>query len=454
MIAGRRRKDVNRLTSTGERRARPSTGNSRHREHGQALMIFALGLAVLLGFAALTTDVGLAYVERREMQNAADAAALAGGDTLMETAVASEAEAAALKLAASNGYDNADPDVSVAAHVPPTSGPHVGDSDYIEVIIKNRIDLYLARTIGKSSWGITARAVAEINRSPKPFAIIALNETACDAMQFEGQVNVSIADAGTLTNSECVPNAFSTDGGVTIDTWTNAVVGGWTISGGSGDISPRPSPAGHFADPLAAVPAPNPTAGPVRTCPTFGGGGAVGAVETLHPGVYDCTIDPPGDWGLDFKPGDYHITGGIVLDGGGTATFGKGLYFLQGKGLIITGHAAVTANGVTFYIDEGQVLLTGTGDTVLTAPQTGTYAGIAIFQNRSLTTTVEFSGEAVADGWGAIYAQSAQIHLTGNATSTFHQFISDTFLIDGNSNISIEFSGGVLVEVPVLHLVE
>jgi hypothetical protein len=443
---------VFRSTSTGERRARSSRGKKRYHERGQALIIFAFGLAALLGFAALTTDVGLAYVERREMQNAADAAALAGGDTLLEGALANEAEAAALKLAANNGYDNLDPDVSVAVHIPPASGPHVGDSDYVEVIIKNRIDLYLARTIGKSSWDITARAVAEINRVPKPFAIIALNETACDAMQFNGQVTVSVADAGTLTNSECVPNAFHTEGGVNIDTSTNAVVGGWTIGGGSGTVSPRPIKAGHFADPLAAVPAPTPTAGPARTCPTFGGGEA--AIVSLQPGVYDCTIDPPGDWGLNFKPGDYYIKGGIVLDGGGTTTFGKGLYFLQGKGLIITGHAVVTGNRVTFYIDEGQVLLTGTGDTVLTAPQTGTYAGIAIFQNRSLTTTLEFSGEAVADGWGAIYAQSAQIHLTGNTTSTFHQFISDTFLIDGNSNISIEFDGGVLVEVPIMHLVE
>ncbi|MFB3053274.1 MAG: pilus assembly protein TadG-related protein, partial [Dehalococcoidia bacterium] len=46
----------------------------RRDESGQALILFALGLAVLLGMAALTIDVGLAYVARRDMQNAADAA--------------------------------------------------------------------------------------------------------------------------------------------------------------------------------------------------------------------------------------------------------------------------------------------------------------------------------------------------------------------------------------------
>src|SRR3972149_9190558 len=47
-------------------------------ERGQALIMFALGLAVLLGFTAMAIDVGLLYEDRRHLQNTADAAALAG----------------------------------------------------------------------------------------------------------------------------------------------------------------------------------------------------------------------------------------------------------------------------------------------------------------------------------------------------------------------------------------
>lgn len=47
-------------------------------ERGQVLVLFAAGLVVFLGFAALTIDVGSLYVARRDYQNAADAAALAG----------------------------------------------------------------------------------------------------------------------------------------------------------------------------------------------------------------------------------------------------------------------------------------------------------------------------------------------------------------------------------------
>lgn len=48
------------------------------REKGQVLVFVALALILLIGVAALAVDVGHFYAERRHMQNAADAAALAG----------------------------------------------------------------------------------------------------------------------------------------------------------------------------------------------------------------------------------------------------------------------------------------------------------------------------------------------------------------------------------------
>ena len=425
---------------------------NRRDESGQTLILFVLALGVLLGMAAMTIDVGLAYVARRDMQNAADAAALAGADAILEGQSSVLAANAARDLALQNGYDNAAADVTVTINVPPTSGPHSGDSDFIEVFIAHPIDTILASAVGKTTpFDVSARAVAGIDRTPKPYSIITLSQTACQSMQFNGQVHLTIIDAGTLTNSECTVGAFSTNGTINVATAANHVVGGWHMTGNSGDVSLPPSRAGHFDDPLIGVPVPTPTSAPVQTCPTFPG--KPGTV-TLQPGVYDCTIDPQGQWGLEFEPGDYYITGGIVINGGGNVSFGEGLYFLQGEGLTITGNGVVTGDGVTFYIDEGQVTLTGTSDTQLTAPTSGTYEGIVIFQNRTLTSTVNMSGGAIADGWGAVYAAGAQIHLVGNTGSTLHQFISDSFLMDGNSNISIDYFDGFLVAVPIMSLVE
>ena len=423
----------------------------RRNEAGQTLIMFALGLAVLLGMAALTIDVGLAYVARRDMQNAADAAALAGADVLLEGQSFALAASAARDLALQNGYDNAAADVTVTISIPPTSGPHSGDWDFVEVLIQRPIDAVMARAVGKNEFNIAARAVAGIDRTPKPYSIITLSETDCQTMQFGGQVTLTIADAGTLTNSECAADAFSTNGTINVATSANHVVGGWNMIGGSGDVSLPPSRAGHFDDPLIGVPVPTAASGPVQDCPTYHG--APGTI-ILQPGVYNCTIDPQGQWGLQFEPGDYYITGGIVINGGGNISFGSGLYFLQGQGLKITGNGDVTGDGVTFYIDEGQVTLTGTSTTELTAPTSGTYEGIVIFQNRTLTTTVNMSGDAIADGWGAVYAAGAQIHLVGNTGSTLHQFISDTFLMDGNSTITIDYFNGFSTIVPVMRLVE
>jgi len=67
---------------------------------------------------------------------------------------------------------------------------------------------------------------------------------------------------------------------------------------------------------------------------------------------------------------------------------------------------------------------------------------------------VNMSGNAISAGWGAVYAAGAQIHLVGNTGSTFHQFISDTFLMDGNSSITVDYFSGFSVPVPVMSLVE
>ena len=55
---------------------------SRDKERGQTLIIVALAMVVLVGSLALAIDGGNAYAQRRRMQNAADAAALAGAKAL------------------------------------------------------------------------------------------------------------------------------------------------------------------------------------------------------------------------------------------------------------------------------------------------------------------------------------------------------------------------------------
>ena len=66
------------------------------------LILFVLALGVLMGFMAMSIDVGMIFHERRSLQNAADSAALAGVPELPESP--SAAEAKALEWAENNGY--------------------------------------------------------------------------------------------------------------------------------------------------------------------------------------------------------------------------------------------------------------------------------------------------------------------------------------------------------------
>lgn len=77
-------------------------------EEGQSLIQVALMLVVLIGFVGLALDGGDFYAERRRMQNAADAGALAGA-WAMCTGNAGQAAA----IAADYMLKNGDPDVDI-----------------------------------------------------------------------------------------------------------------------------------------------------------------------------------------------------------------------------------------------------------------------------------------------------------------------------------------------------
>ncbi|MCH8814156.1 MAG: hypothetical protein IH957_03530 [Chloroflexi bacterium] len=417
-------------------------------ERGQALILGVIAFMALMGFTAMAIDVGVGFGAKSQAQRAADSAAYAAAlEHLLTGGPDTEVATVASRWAAANGYDDSNPDTTVVVNIPPLSGPNAGDEFFVEVIIYDREGTYFANVLGTEFWDIKARAVATLADFPKPYSIITLNPTLCKATNVDGSVIIEITGAGTFTQSNCPTDAFHTQGAILVDTADNDVVGGWKAGG---KVDPPPSKAYPIDDPLAGLAAPTPPSGPVQTCPTYGG---PAAVVTLSPGVYPCEIDPPGGWGLNFEDGDYLIEGGLEVNGGGSVTFGPGIYTFRGEGLRITGNGTVIAEEVLFYIEEGEAIFTGTGDTTLTAPTTGDYEGVAIFQARDNTNDLIITGNAAADGWGTIYAPAAQIDFSGNATTNF-QFISDSFYAHGNSYLNITFDDGSLTDVPYIWLAE
>jgi hypothetical protein len=122
-------------------------------EFGQGLVIGALVMVVILGLAAMAVDVGLFLHERRELQNAADAAALAGVQELPGSP--GDAQLKAEEWAQNNGIAN---DELEAIEISTTYAAN----DTITVQVKRDVPFVFARVLGLTSDTVRADATARV----------------------------------------------------------------------------------------------------------------------------------------------------------------------------------------------------------------------------------------------------------------------------------------------------
>lgn len=117
-------------------------------EDGQALIMVILAIVVLMGIAALVVDVGILYVEKANMQKAADAAALAGAQDLPNV---SAAEITAKNYAEANGVEKNEAIVTAS---------YKGDSKKIKVTCTKTVPHFFGRILGFTETKVSASAVA------------------------------------------------------------------------------------------------------------------------------------------------------------------------------------------------------------------------------------------------------------------------------------------------------
>jgi hypothetical protein len=471
-----------------------STTSTRSRR-GQVLPLFAISLTVLLLVAALAFDVGMALLEQRDEQNAADAAALAGARYVLTSGA--DAEDAARRIARENGFDDADPDEVVNVYMPPVHGnPIYRREGFIEVEIKANRPSIFAGIIGKSSWDVGVYAIAT-NRQDLtfPFSMLALDPTACKSIQVSGSGIVEAYGSmqSNSNGSECAgdPVGFSRTGGSTINVYADDATCrsvGLIQDQGSGSMTCTEA-GNSFAlpDPLRNLPAP---ARPLLPTPSMEAAFSLGgsppttlSVPKNCPGGSPapsltspvvCKLAPTGGYSgtaWTLYPGLY--PGGLEVTAGTTAYLMPGVYWIGGGGLRVANGGSVRTiaagatpdvatpawgGGVLIYnsrlLDEygnvvaagGPIVLDGSGAALqlkalhATEPPDSDYNNIVIFQDRALTTTVTINGSAsTTEVEGLIYVPSGQVKLNGNGgTLVVDQIIANTYLIDGGGgNISL-----------------
>ena len=121
---------------------------------GQVLVIFALALVAIVAMTGLVLDGGSTFVQRRDQQNVADAAAMAAGYGYSLTASTDAATAAARGIAAANGYDHG----VAGAVVDVTFDAAGGNGRHFTVNVTKPHANNFAGIVGMPSWQVTTTA--------------------------------------------------------------------------------------------------------------------------------------------------------------------------------------------------------------------------------------------------------------------------------------------------------
>ena len=157
---------------------RPMATRACRAERGQVAVIFAGGLVTMLLLTGLVIDGGIAFLNRREAQNIADLAAMAGTKTVSDHYVdggrtGADVYAAVEANAASNGCTAAEACTWEARYVRPTgpgseqeigqvhpNGAIPGGAQGVVVTVTRTPGTFFVRVIGQSTWQVETRATA------------------------------------------------------------------------------------------------------------------------------------------------------------------------------------------------------------------------------------------------------------------------------------------------------
>ena len=394
-------------------------------ERGQFLVIGAVALTALLGLLGLIVDAGFFYSQRRQTQNAADAAAQAAAEALHEGATSAVASAAAREYAASNGYDNDGVGDTVTVSIPPATGPHAGDAHFAEVNINEHPKTFFIHVVLPGEKSVKSRGVAGFVTSP-PCGLCALSLHAPQALNLSNNATITITNGGVVVNSDR-NNAASLTNNATITATSIGIVGG---TQGSNNASFHPTPVSGISpipDPLAGVPVPT-VAGANQGAVIVTNNNA----RTINPGVY-TTLRADNNGRLTLNPGVYVVTSILDINNHGLL-FGNGvmIYFA------CSGYPTPCNAGQA----GGRLSLANNGMYHISAPTSGPYQGLAIFYDRNNAAPVTLENNADNNFTGTLYAPSANLNLSNNGDvgQLNSLVVVSTATLSNNGNVNIVFN--------------
>jgi hypothetical protein len=408
-------------------------------ESGQALVVVALGLTSLLGFIGLAVDVGSLMHNKRELQVAADAAAIAAAMSRNATGYT----AAGQNASAANGFANGGT-VTVTINSTPTSGEYLGQPGYYEAIIQKTEPTIFMSLFGHGSVPVGARAVAvaQSSNGANTGCVYTLGATGTD-FSVNGNANIQAPQCGLNVDSSS-SGAMTVNGNITMDMASIGIVGGFSKNGNV-SLTPATPTTGivPYSDPLSYLPGYSCTA---SACTPPGGGSNI-----------TCQANPNynGNNTVTVSPGCFN---GFTTNGNQTVNFNPGTYIIDGSsGLQFNGNSVINGTGVTFYIANGAIQVNGNTSLNLSAPTSGTFNGVLFDQSASDTSPAIINGNAGSNLRGVMYFPGAQVTINGNSGTTIYtDFVVSSLVLNGNVGFQdyAALGGSVTSPLTVVTLVE
>ena len=454
------------LSRLGEPRGRGEAGHgSLAGSGGQSMVLFAMAMVSIVGMLGLAIDGGAVYALRRATQNSVDAAALAGARELLSrkgdySAAAEQAVLLAIHdQAERNGVEdsNGTPGDGINDNIEAyfvdegdarLGGP-MGTNGFVpvaargvEVSAVRSYESFFAGIVGHGTLGVWATATARYESVVANWGLLALDPSACGAINVHGKGDLFVHNAGIHANSDCSSALWFTGQSETFaDEITSA---GSHYIEGPASVTPTPVDAiSPVTDPLATLPAPS-----FAGLPVFG--------DPFSP----TTLEINGPIGVTLTPGIYY--GGIEITGQANVTFEPGTYILAGGGLQISGQGDVTGYGVFFYNTNdpikptgdgayGDLYIAGNGVVDFTPPTSGPYENLLFFQDRFNSQPFYVAGNGLGGIQGTAYAPAALVDIAGTGTATA-QFIASTIEVRGNGLMDITYDENQLYHYEIVFL--
>jgi len=408
---------------------------------GNALVIAGAALPLVVGSAGLATDTIEWSLWKRQLQRAADSAALAGARAEMDRkAVGTCTNWSSATYASPVGYDVRKNDhsgitTSCVASNPPSSGAYTADAKAVHVVLSGSRALSFSGMFMSSPPTIRASSTATVVDYGK-FCLVTLANTTTPGITM-GCNSAANLGCGAISNSTGSSSITTNGNSYTFTADPVASVGNMPSSIiGSTNLQPYHSPE---PDPFAGKYPTNIPAG--TNCKTFAQNGYT---TTTGSGKNKVTVNHL--YSYETKSGGGTCYSDFAPSGNGTYYLDAGTYYLNSTNFNPGGGITLIGTNVTIILTgttPGAVTLNGNTTIQLSAAATGTYAKMLFIQAANATAASTINGTNSSSFDGGMYFPNTNVTFNGTsgAMTKCAMVVAWTATFSGTTNLQNDTTG-------------